>query len=94
MSSFGVPQKGFSEKNEPGQSELTPRIHSAQVTESADDGASTLALKPIGRVNRSPKQRAPVAPQNEKKNKHENSVICHLKLSTSLGKFYSPGNQQ
>ena len=28
-----------------------------------DDG-STLALKPMGRVNQSPKQRAPVAPQN------------------------------
>ena len=28
-----------------------------------DDG-STLVLKPTGRVNRSPKQRAPVAPQN------------------------------
>ena len=35
-----------------------------QVTESADDGASTVALKPMGGVNRSPKQRVPVAPQN------------------------------
>ena len=39
-------------------------IHYAQVTESAGDVASTLALKPMGRVNWSPKQRAPVAPQN------------------------------
>ena len=28
-----------------------------------DDG-STLALKPMGRVNQSPKQKVPVAPQN------------------------------
>ena len=36
----------------------------AQATESAGDAASTLALKPMGRVNQSPKQRVPVAPQN------------------------------
>ena len=36
----------------------------AQVTESTSDGVSTLALKPLGGVNRSPKQRVPVAPQN------------------------------
>ena len=30
---------------------------------SAGNGASTLALKPMGRVNQSPKQRVPVAPQ-------------------------------
>ena len=44
---------------QPGQSELTP-----QVTSSAGDGASTLALKLMGGVNRSPKQRAPMVPQN------------------------------
>ena len=32
--------------------------------QSAGDDGSTLALKPVGRVNRSPKQRAPVDPQN------------------------------
>ena len=35
-----------------------------EATEHEGDGTSTLALKPIGGVNRSPKQRAPVAPQN------------------------------
>ena len=35
-----------------------------QVTEGAGNGAPTLALKPMGRVNQSPKQRVPVAPQN------------------------------
>ena len=35
-----------------------------QVAESACDGASTLALKPMGGVNQSPKQRVPMAPQN------------------------------
>ena len=47
-----------------GKSKLTPRIHYVQVTESAGNGASTLALKPMGGVNWSPKQRVPVAPQN------------------------------
>ena len=32
--------------------------------QSAGDDGSTLALKPTGRVNRSLKQKAPVAPQN------------------------------
>ena len=32
--------------------------------QSAGDGASTLALKRIGGVNQTPKQRVPVAPQN------------------------------
>ena len=48
----------------PGQPELTQRIHYVQASESTGDGASTLALKPMGRVNGSPKQRVPVAPQN------------------------------
>ena len=39
-----------------GQSELTPRIHYVQVTESTGNGASTLALKSMARVNRSPKR--------------------------------------
>ena len=34
------------------------------VTGNLGDGASTLALKPMGGVNWSPKQRVPVAPQN------------------------------
>ena len=33
-------------------------------TEGAGDGASTLALKPMGRVNLNPKQRVLVAPQS------------------------------
>ena len=32
--------------------------------QSADDDGSTLALKPMARVNQSPKQRVPVTPQN------------------------------
>ena len=32
--------------------------------QSAGKDGSTLALKPMGRVNQSPKQRVPVAPQN------------------------------
>ena len=32
--------------------------------QSRGNGASTLALKPMGRVNRSLKQRVPVAPKN------------------------------
>ena len=47
-----------------GKSALTPSIHYAQVTESADDGASTLVLKPMGAVNQIPKQRVSMAPQN------------------------------
>ena len=39
-------------------------IHYAQATSSAGNGASSLALKPIGGLNQSLKQRAPVAPQN------------------------------
>ena len=37
------------------QTKITPKFY---------DGASTQALKPMDRVNRSPKQRVPVAPQN------------------------------
>ena len=39
-------------------------IHYVQATSSTGDGASTLALKPMGGVNQSPKQRSSVAPQN------------------------------
>ena len=39
-------------------------MHYVQATESAGDGASTMALKPLGRGNQSPKQKVPVAPQN------------------------------
>ena len=47
-----------------GQSELTPRIYYARVTESAGDVVSTLDLKSMGGVNESLKQRVAVAPQN------------------------------
>ena len=47
-----------------GNHELTQRVHCTQVTLNTGNGASTLALKPRGTVNRSPKQRVPVAPQN------------------------------
>ena len=40
----------------PAWPQLTPMIHYTQATSSTGDGASTLALKPMGRVNRSPKQ--------------------------------------
>ena len=43
--------------------ELTLSIYYAQVTSSTGNGASTLALKPMGGVNQSPKQRVPVVPQ-------------------------------
>ena len=39
-------------------------IHYAQATEGTGDGAPTLALKPMGGVNQSLKQKVPVAPQN------------------------------
>ena len=45
-----------------GQSWL--RIHYTQMTPSVGHGASTLALKPMGRINQSLKQRVPVALQN------------------------------
>ena len=49
---------------------------------SADDDASTLALNPMGRVNRSPKYRVPLAPQNgdivtAKSDYKINSVFIH-----------------
>ena len=62
-SSFTTPRCKIGTRPWPGQSELTPRIHYVQVTGGAGNGASTLALKPMGGVNRSLKQRVPVAPQ-------------------------------
>ena len=47
-----------------GKSELTPRDHYVQATESAGNAASTLVLKGMDGVNRSLKQRVPVVPQN------------------------------
>ena len=47
-----------------GNSELTLRIIMHIQEQSAGDEASTLALKPMGRSNQSPKQIVPVAPQN------------------------------
>ena len=44
----------------PGNSELTLRIYYLQAAERAGDGASTLDLKPMGRVIQSPKQRVSV----------------------------------
>ena len=52
----------FSKIMTPAQ--LTLRIITRKREQSMGDDGSTLALKPMGRVNRSPKQRAPVAPQN------------------------------
>ena len=37
------------------------------MTSNTGDGVSTLALKPMGGVNQSTKQKAPVAPQNGEK---------------------------
>ena len=48
----------------PWQSELTLRIITCKPEQSTGNGASTLALKSIGRVQQSPKQQVPVAPQN------------------------------
>ena len=60
-----------------GKSELTHRIHYAQVISSTGNGASTLALKPMGGVNQSLKQRVPLAPQNG------NIVTAKLKKTTN-----------
>ena len=77
--------------HQPGQLELTPRIHYVQVTSSAGDGASTLALKPMARVNRSLKQRAAVAPQNgdlsSQKIIKKTHSLTNYKLCEANGKF-------
>ena len=57
-----IPRYKIGTRSRLGNSELTLGIH--YLTESAGNDGSTLALKPIDRVNRSPKQRASVAPQN------------------------------
>ena len=53
------------------QAEFSPKIIMHKWEKSAGDGASILALKPMGKVNQSPKQREPVAPQ---------MVTCKRKL--------------
>ena len=67
--------------------ELTTRIDYVKATESAGDGASTLALKPMGGVNQSPKQKTPVAPQNGDiaKIKKKKVVVKHV-LKTRITK--------
>ena len=62
--SLTIPRGRIGTRSWSGQQELALRIHYAQVKESAGDGASTMALKSMGRGNQSPKQRVPVAPQN------------------------------
>ena len=62
--SLTIPRCKIGTRPWPRKSELTPRIHYGQVTESAGNGVSTLTLKPMGGVNWSPKQRVPVAPQD------------------------------
>ena len=47
----------------PGNLELTLRLIMCKWKQSACDGASTLGLKYMDRVNQSPKQRVPVTPQ-------------------------------
>ena len=66
-SSLTIPMCKIGTRPSLGKSELTLRIHYTQAT--ASDGASTLALKPMGGVNRSPKQRVPVSPQNGERKK-------------------------
>ena len=56
---------------------------------SAGDDGSTLALKPMGRVNRSPKQRAPVAPQNSDLSPQK-IYLKKTKVREKSGKFVSP----
>ena len=65
IGSLTMPRCKIGTRLRPGNSELTQRIHYKQPTESAADGVSILALKPMGRVNRSPKQRVPAAKQND-----------------------------
>ena len=62
IGSLTMPRHKIGTRSWHGNSEL--RMHYMQVTERVGNGASTLALKPIGRVNLSPKQRVPVAQQN------------------------------
>ena len=64
-SSFTIPRCKIGTRSRPGKSELTLRIHYVQATESAGHGASILALKPMGGVNQSTKQEAPMTPQND-----------------------------
>ena len=59
-----------------------------QVTKSACNGASTLALKPHGVVNWSPKQKVPVEPQNgdivtTKKKKEKKKDLDTVNLGNS-----------
>ena len=49
----------------PSQARDDSEDHDAQKEKSAGVGAFILALKPMGRVNRSTKQRLPAAPQND-----------------------------
>ena len=46
--------------------ELTLRITTCKQEQNTGDGASTLGLKSMGRVNQNPKQRVPVGQQDEK----------------------------
>ena len=68
-----------------GKSEFSLRIHYAQTTERADNGASTLALKPVGRVNGSLKQRVPESPQTgdivTAKIKKKNFIITNRRMN-------------
>ena len=53
--SLTIPRCKIGTRSWPGQSELTPRIHYVQATESAGDGACTLPLKPYGWSQLKPK---------------------------------------
>ena len=55
-STFAPHVRGSGFEPSAGKSELTPRIHYMRATSGASDDASNLALKPMGGVNRNPKQ--------------------------------------
>ena len=63
-SSHTIPRCKVGTRPWPGNSELTLRIVICKGEQTAGDDWSILALKPMGRVNQSLKQRVPVAPQN------------------------------
>ena len=80
---FGLRCRGFESASSPkigtrpwpGQSELTLRIITSKQEQVIGNGSSTLALKAMGRVTRSPIQIVPVTPQN---------CFCKIRTKTYL----------
>ena len=64
--------------------ELTLRIHYAQGTLNTNDRASILTLKPMGRVNQSPKQRVPVDPHLKHLKHFKLEMLSRLRTNCPL----------